>query len=51
MTENQNKWRNMRKTRILTELGTTDFSPHRKEDFIEEMKDIRKEMKKLGLRK
>lgn len=32
-------------------LGTTDFDSHRKEDFDKEYQDIRKELKKLGLRK
>jgi hypothetical protein len=33
-----------------TDLGTTDFSPHMKEDFEDEAKAINEEMKRLGLR-
>ena len=33
-----------------TDLGTTDFAAHRKEDFEAEAEAIKKEMKRLGLR-
>lgn len=36
---------------ILTKLGTTDFDAHRKKDFDQEKRAIKKEMRKLGLQK
>jgi hypothetical protein len=48
----KNKWK-CRKNKAAhrdTDLGTTDFSPHMKEDFEDEAKAIKEEMKRLGLR-
>lgn len=33
----------------MSKLGTTDFSEHANTDFIEELKEIRFEMRRLGL--
>lgn len=43
-------YRRCRETRMLTNLGTTDFNAHRKKNFEAEAKDIAKEMRRLGLR-
>lgn len=36
--------------KVVPQLGTTDFGAHRKETDEQELSDIRKEMKRLGLR-
>jgi len=46
----QNKRKN-RAPHRLTDLGTTDFSSHREEDFDKEAEAVKEELKKLRLRK
>ena len=47
---NKQKRRENKAAHRDTDLGTTDFNAHRKEDFEEEATAIKKELKKLGLR-
>ena len=50
---NQNSMTERRKHRAShrdTDLGTTDFSPHRKKNFKKEAKAVKRELKNLGLR-
>lgn len=46
-----NTYRKDRAPRCLTELGTSDFRGHRIKDFEKEAEAVKKELKKLRLRK
>jgi len=49
--QSKEDWREHKAPPRLTNLGTTDFNSHKEQSFDKEVEAIKKEMKKLGLRK